>query len=85
MELGSFVRERRRARNLTQQQLADLAGVGLNFVYQLEKNKPTVQLDCTRQVLQALGFDLSVTPSAGTSDSLFPVVRTDAGPRLPWD
>jgi y4mF family transcriptional regulator len=80
MEIGSFVREKRRALNLTQQQLADLAGVGLNFVYQLEKNKTTVQLDCTRQVLQALGYDLSVAPMA------LPMVASPAPrPSLPWD
>ena len=85
MDIGSFVREHRKGRNLTQQQLADMAGVGLNFVYQLEKNKPTVQLDCTRQVLQALGFDLSVKPTISGVASLFPVVRSEAGPRPPWD
>lgn len=85
MDLGLFVRERRKAMGLTQQQLADTAGVGLNFVYQLEKNKPSVQLDCTRQVLEALGYDISVTPRAGATASLFPVVRSAAGPELPWD
>jgi y4mF family transcriptional regulator len=80
MEIGSFVREKRRALNLTQQQLADRAGVGLNFVYQLEKNKATVQLDCTRQVLQALGYDLCVTPAT------LPLTATAAPrPSLPWD
>lgn len=90
MDLGSFVRERRRARNLSQQQLADLAGVGLNFVYQLEKNKATVQLDCTRQVLRALGFDLSVAPLAEEPAAVDTRVGASAYelPRkaaLPWD
>lgn len=60
MEIGKFVREERRRRGLTQQQLADQAGVGLNFVYQLEKNKQTVQLDTTNQVLRALGYRVGV-------------------------
>ena len=87
MEIGSFVRERRRALNLSQKQLADRAGVGLNFVYQLEKNKPTVQLDCARQVLQALGFDLAIEPvraeeiAAWAGDARLSTER----PRLPWD
>lgn len=83
MEIGSFVRERRRALGLTQQQLADRAGVGLNFVYQLEKNKQTVQLDCTRQVLLALGFDLKVEP-AGEAELWDPAGRVQ-GRSLPWD
>lgn len=83
MDLGSFVRERRRALNLTQTQLADLAGVGLNFVYQLEKNKPSVQMDCTQQVLKALGFELAVEPTASTNGLL----ASHPHPRrtLPWD
>ena len=60
MDIGAFVRSERKRRKLTQQQLADLAGVGLNFVYQLEKNKPTVQLSCTNQVLRALGYRVGV-------------------------
>jgi len=84
MEIGAFVRERRRALDLTQQQLADLAGVGLNFVYQLEKNKQTVQLDCTRQVLRALGFDLAVAP-VGETLAADPRPGASARPSLPWD
>jgi y4mF family transcriptional regulator len=58
MEIGKFVRQERHRQGLTQQELADKAEVGLNFVYQLEKNKPTVQLDKTNQVLRSLGFEI---------------------------
>ncbi len=58
MEIGKFVRQERRRQGLTQQELADKADVGLNFVYQLEKNKPTVQLDKTNAVLRSLGFEI---------------------------
>jgi len=60
MDIGSFVRCERKRRGLTQQELADLSGVGLNFVYQLEKNKATVQLNCANQVLRALGYCVGV-------------------------
>ncbi len=83
MDLGSFVRERRRTLQLTQQQLADRAGVGLNFVYQLEKNKPTVQLDCARQVLLALGFVFKVEPAADSE--LWDPCEKPADKQLPWD
>jgi len=59
MKIGDFVREERLRQGLTQQQLANKAGVGLNFVYQLEKNKPTVRLDTTNQVLLALGYEVT--------------------------
>jgi y4mF family transcriptional regulator len=60
MDIGSFVRAERKRQGLTQQQLADRSGVGLNFVYQLEKNKPSVQLDSVNQVLRALGYQVGV-------------------------
>ena len=86
MEIGEFVREQRKQRGLTQKQLADIAGVGLNFVYQLEKNKQSVQLDCTQQVLRALDLELSVRSrggNAGTRESV-PEDR-ESRPPLPWD
>lgn len=60
MEIGDFVRGERKRQGLTQQQLATRSGVGLNFVYQLEKNKPSVQLDSLNQVLRALGYCVGV-------------------------
>lgn len=83
MDLGSFVRERRRVMHWTQQQLADRAGVGLNFVYQLEKNKQTVQLDCARQVLLALGHDFKIAPAA--ESDLWDPLEKPSDRRLPWD
>lgn len=60
MEIGAFVRRERKRLKLTQNELAERAGVGLNFVYQLEKNKKTVQMDTTNQVLMALGYAVGV-------------------------
>ena len=60
VEIGAFVRSERKRLGWTQQELANRAGVGLNFVYQLEKNKPTVQLNSVNQVLLALGFRVGV-------------------------
>ena len=60
IEIGTFVRQERKRRGLTQQELASMSGVGLNFVYQLEKNKQTVQLETTNHVLNALGYKVSV-------------------------
>jgi y4mF family transcriptional regulator len=59
IEPGEWKAERKR-QGLTQQQLAARSGVGLNFVYQLEKNKASVQLDSVNQVLRALGYQISV-------------------------
>lgn len=61
-ELGVRVRQVRRAHDLTQAQLAGLAGTGVRFVSELERGKPNVALDKTLQVLTALGLRLDIAP-----------------------
>ena len=65
LEIGQAVRRARKAMGLRQDALAAAAGVGLRFLVDLEKGKPTVQLDLTLAVLQAVGLDLAVTPRGG--------------------
>ena len=45
---------------LRQDELAAAAGVGLRFLVELERGKPTVQLGRTLAVLAAVGLDLQV-------------------------
>lgn len=61
--LGAAVRTRRRQLGLRQAVLADLAGVGVAFLYDLEKGKPTLRIDKVLAVLGALGLGLTVGPS----------------------
>ena len=68
------MRARRVALRLTQADLADLAGVGLAFLYDLERGKPTVRLDKTLAVLRALGLALLV----GEGDGATAIVAGDA-------
>jgi y4mF family transcriptional regulator len=58
--LGRVVRKGRKALGLTQPQLALAAGVGIRFIVDLEAGKPTVRLENTLRVLQALGGRLAV-------------------------
>lgn len=60
--LSHFVKEKRKALGLTQQELADKAGVGLRFVRELEREKPTVQKDKVNQVLVLFGYELGPVP-----------------------
>jgi y4mF family transcriptional regulator len=78
MEIGNFVRSERKRQGLTQQQLAARSGVGLNFVYQLEKNKASVQLDSVNQVLRALGYQIGVIRDFRPWDQDQPVPRAGA-------
>jgi y4mF family transcriptional regulator len=65
-EPGHTVRTRRRKLGLTQQGLADLSGVGVVFVYDLEKGKSTIRLDKLLDVLEALGLQLVVRDGSPT-------------------
>ncbi|KHL01171.1 helix-turn-helix transcriptional regulator [Sinomonas humi] len=58
--IAAQVRDRRRALALTQQDLADLAGVSERFVRFVEQGKPSVRLDALIAVLDALGLGLGV-------------------------
>lgn len=60
-DLGQTVRRTRKAQGLRQDELAAAAGVGLRFVVDLERGKPTVQLARALAVLDALGLRLQIT------------------------
>jgi y4mF family transcriptional regulator len=60
LEIGQAVRRARKGMALRQDQLAAAAGVGLRFLVELERGKPTVQLDRTLAVLAAVGLDLQI-------------------------
>jgi y4mF family transcriptional regulator len=62
-EIGAFVKERRRAAKLTQQELAEIAGVGTRFVSELERGKPTVQLAEVDAVLRVFGKRIGIVDS----------------------
>ncbi|MBI3862923.1 MAG: helix-turn-helix transcriptional regulator [Planctomycetia bacterium] len=53
--VGQFVRQRRQASNLTQEQLGELAGVGTRFVSDLERGKATLRMDAVNRVLHVFG------------------------------
>lgn len=57
-ELIVFVKARREQLGLTQQELADRAGVGLRFVRDLEQGKESLRLDKVNQVLALFGHKM---------------------------
>lgn len=61
-DLGGVVRGRRKELGLTQPDLADLAGVSVRFLRDLESGKDTVRLDKLVAVLEILGLRLTVAP-----------------------
>ena len=57
--LSEFVRRQRKALKMTQQDLADRAGVGIRFIRELEGNKPTLRMDKVNVVLDLFGHTLA--------------------------
>ena len=58
MDIGEYIRAKRKLHNLTQVELAERSGVGVRFVRELERGKATVQLDKVNQVLSLFGEEL---------------------------
>lgn len=56
--LGGLIRTRRKDLGLNQTEVAGVAGTSLRFLSELERGKPTAQLDATLRVLAALGIRL---------------------------
>lgn len=54
----SFVKNRRKRLRLTQEQLADKAGVGLRFIRDLEQGKESLRMDKVNDVLSLFGHEL---------------------------
>ena len=59
--IASFVKYNRKKLNLTQEELANKAGVGIRFIRELEQGKQTLQLDKVDQVLSLFGYCVAPT------------------------
>jgi HTH-type transcriptional regulator/antitoxin HipB len=64
-DLGRAVRQARRDRGLTQDDLALASGTGRRFVFDLEHGKRTVRLHSVLAVLAALGLSVELHPATG--------------------
>ena len=54
--IGAYVKEKRKAAGLTQEEFAARAGLGLRFVRDLEQGKETVRLDKVNRALSMFGM-----------------------------
>ena len=63
MSLSKHIKDLRRQENLTQQDLADKAGVGIHFVRDLEQGKTTLRMDKVNDVLKLFGEELGAIKS----------------------
>jgi len=59
-KLGQLIRKFRKNQNLSQQQLASLAGVGINFVSQVENGKETAHIGKVLKLAKMVEIELHV-------------------------
>ena len=64
MRPSSFLKQQRKQYNLTQEELAAKAGVGLRLVREIEQGKTTMRMDKLNQVLALFGAELIVNLKA---------------------
>jgi HTH-type transcriptional regulator/antitoxin HipB len=65
LELGAALRAARRARGLRLEDAAAGAGVGVRFLSELERGKPTSQLGETLRVASSLGLRVLIEDPDG--------------------
>ena len=66
--IGDAIRLARKGMGLRQDELAAAAGVGLRFLVELERGKPTAQLGRALAVLSAVGLDLEIVRDPPQAD-----------------
>ena len=59
-QLGKIIRDARKDEQLTQAELAGLAGIGIRFISELERGKETCELGKALTILHMLGLSLSI-------------------------
>lgn len=59
-ELSSFVKERRKSVNLTQEELAERVSVALTVIRKIEQGKTNLNMEKVNQVLKMFGHQLGV-------------------------
>ena len=57
--IGTQIKERRKSLRVTQRQLADLSGVGINTLTKIERNEANPSLSVLNKILDTLGLVLT--------------------------
>lgn len=58
-KLAAFVKERRKAVNLTQEEFAERSGVAITVIRKIEQGKTNLNMDKVNHVLQMFGHELA--------------------------
>ncbi len=57
---GNIIKERRKALSITQQELAELAGIGINTLTKIERGEANPSFDILNRVLDTLGLEMDI-------------------------
>jgi y4mF family transcriptional regulator len=57
--ISDFIKHQRQQTKMTQEELAEKAGVGIRFIRELEQGKESLRMDKVNQVLRLFGYQLS--------------------------
>lgn len=69
-EIANIIRYYRKQSNLSQQDLAKIAGVGKTAVFDIEKGKETIQLNTLLKILEVLNIQITLkTPFPMTTEN----------------
>lgn len=58
--LGQAIRERRKELKYTQAYLSEFTGLSVTFISDLERGKPTAEIEKTIRLVNVLGMDLLI-------------------------
>ena len=58
--LGTAIRTRRKELNYTQVFLSEFSGLSITFISDVERGKPTAEVEKTLKLLQILGLDVFI-------------------------
>ncbi|MGL5620512.1 MAG: helix-turn-helix transcriptional regulator [Tannerellaceae bacterium] len=67
LPLNEYVKTKRKALGLSQEEFAQKAGVGIRFLRELEQGKETLKMDKVNQVLKLFGMQLGAVPMDRTN------------------
>ncbi|OYQ38143.1 transcriptional regulator [Sandarakinorhabdus cyanobacteriorum] len=69
-QLGAIIQSERQRRNLTQKDLASLAGTLQKTISAIENGNPGTRLDTLLSVIAHLGLDIELVPRAAAKASI---------------
>ena len=61
-QLGQLLRDFRKSKNLTLEQVSGLTGLSIRFLSELERGKKTAEIGKTLEIINKLGLELIITP-----------------------